>query len=346
MSKRIKISVVIPVFNAAKYLKTCLDSLLGQTFDDYEIICVNDGSKDSSLDILNSYSQKNEKVKVINIKHSGVAVARNTGLDAATGEYIQFVDSDDWVSDDLLATTYSKAKNDDLDLVCFNVANYDEQTKLIIENQFYPTSYWPANCENEILTWKNYKNVFNGNFSVVNKLYKLNFLRENNIRFIEKLHFEDHPFHLESFLKASKLGVINRSMYFYRKNISNSFMAKMGRDNRIFDILTVMDKNRQIVEDLNLFEFLRVCYFEYTIALFCDMFLNSASFLIKPRFYSKIKKYFKKINSNVDDMQVVVQSNFMMEYSDVLTCSWFVFLLKYRLIEFGGRLLANIQKFK
>ena len=91
------ISVIIPVYNAAEYLPRCLDSILNNTYRNLEIICVNDGSKDSSLEVLNSYAAKDPRVKVIDQENAGVSAARNRGLDEATGEYIAFVDSDDWV---------------------------------------------------------------------------------------------------------------------------------------------------------------------------------------------------------------------------------------------------------
>lgn len=338
----IKISFVIPVYNAEKYIKPCLESVLGQDFEGMEIICVNDGSRDKSLKILNVYAEKYENIKVISTENKGVASARNRGLDEAKGEYVQFVDADDWICDSLAVETYTKAKNDDLDIVCFNVANFDSKTELVTENRFFPPSYWPYDCERSVLTWKNYKNMFNGNFSVVNKLYKLEFLRKNNIRFIDGINFEDHPFHLESFLKAEKIGVINRSLYFYRINTGKSFMSKMGTDKRIMDMFPVMSEHRKILESLDLFETLRVSYFEYVVGLLCNMFLTSASMFVKPRFYKKMQDYFRQIDADQDDMHTVMQSNAVIEYSDVLVCGWLIFLLKYKLIEFGQKAMAKL----
>ena len=92
-----KVSIIVPVYNIEKYLAKCLDSLINQTLEDIEIICVNDGSTDNSAEILNEYAQKDCRIKIINQDNAGLSAARNTGINAANGEYIGYVDSDDWI---------------------------------------------------------------------------------------------------------------------------------------------------------------------------------------------------------------------------------------------------------
>lgn len=105
-----KVSVIIPVYNTEKYLRKCLDSVCNQTLSDIEIICVNDCSPDNSLEILNEYAQKDNRIKVINFEENkGVSIARNTGIDSATGEFIGFVDADDFVDLDFYEKLYNKA---------------------------------------------------------------------------------------------------------------------------------------------------------------------------------------------------------------------------------------------
>jgi len=214
MSSNIKVSFIVPVYNTGKYLMSCLASLVRQTLREIEIICIDDGSTDNSREIIQDFAQKDSRVKIILQEHSGTAIARNKGLETAQGEYVHFVDSDDWIVDNCAQITYERAKKDDLDLVCFNVANFDNKTNLVRKDQFYPSSFWPKNCDNLVLTWKNYKNPFLGNFSVANKLYKLSFLREKNIKFVENLWFEDHPFHLETLLSSKKIGC-NKSFFVF-----------------------------------------------------------------------------------------------------------------------------------
>ena len=105
-----KVSIIVPVYNAEKYLERCLQSILQQNMTDFELICINDGSTDRSNDILKQCVQKDQRVRLIEQKNQGVSVARNHGIDAASGEYIAFIDADDWVDTDFLFWLYTTAK--------------------------------------------------------------------------------------------------------------------------------------------------------------------------------------------------------------------------------------------
>ena len=110
MSQKIKVSIIVPVYNVEKYLKRCLDSITNQTLKELEIICINDGSTDNSLKILKQYAHKDKRISIINKQNEGLSVARNTGMEAASGEYIGFVDSDDWIDLDFYKKLYTTAK--------------------------------------------------------------------------------------------------------------------------------------------------------------------------------------------------------------------------------------------
>lgn len=109
--EKIKISVIVPVFNAEKYLKMCLNSLVSQTLKNIEIICIDDGSTDNSLAILDKFKSKDDRIKIIKQKNYGVSMARNNGISEAQGEYIGFVDADDWVDKDFFEKLYNAAQN-------------------------------------------------------------------------------------------------------------------------------------------------------------------------------------------------------------------------------------------
>ena len=346
MESKIKVSFVVPIYNTGEYLMFCLSSLIRQTLKDIEIICVDDGSSDNSREIIQDFAQKDSRIKIVLQEHKGTAVARNIGLQTAEGEYVHFVDSDDWIVDNCAEVLYNKAKNLNLDLVCFNVANYDNKTKLIRENQFYPAHFWPNDCEKMILTWKNYKNPFLGNFSAANKLYKTSFLREKGIKFIENLWFEDHPFHLDSLLQARRIGVINRSLYFYRKNIKNSFMARMRKNDNCFAIFDVFKELKRIIIKLGLYEVLRRDYLEYTICLGLNMFVGSTSFANKPKFYARHRQYCKEIAKNGEEYMVVLHTPTFIHFMDVLNIPWFVFFLRYHLEETRRKVVKKITEAK
>ena len=115
-----KFSVILPVYNVEKYLRECLESLVNQTLKDIEFICVNDGSTDSSLDILNEYAKKDSRFVIINQHNQGQGVARNNALAVAKGEYVAFVDPDDWVETNMFEELYLKFKETNVDVIQFN----------------------------------------------------------------------------------------------------------------------------------------------------------------------------------------------------------------------------------
>ena len=117
MSKQPSVSILVPCYNVEKYLNQCLDSIVNQTLKDIEIICINDGSTDSTLDIIKSYADKDKRVKIIDKPNEGYGKSMNRGLDAATGEYVGIVESDDWVDTDMFKKLYDIASKNDADIV-------------------------------------------------------------------------------------------------------------------------------------------------------------------------------------------------------------------------------------
>ena len=125
-----KISAILPVYNVEQYIKDCLDSIINQTMDDIEIICVNDGSLDNSLQVLEKYAQKDARIKIISQENQGQGIARNNGLKIANGEYITFIDPDDWVDVDMFEKMYKSAKKFDSDYVfCLSLIHISEPTR-------------------------------------------------------------------------------------------------------------------------------------------------------------------------------------------------------------------------
>ena len=112
----IKVSVIVPVYNVEKYLRQCLDSIINQTLKEIEILCINDGSTDSSPEILKEYEEKDSRIKIINKKNAGLSAARNQGLELAKGEYVSFIDSDDWINETFCEALYTAAKKYDSDI--------------------------------------------------------------------------------------------------------------------------------------------------------------------------------------------------------------------------------------
>ena len=225
-----KVSVIVPVYNAEKYLRECLDSLVNQTLKEIEIIVVNDGSKDNSLSILREYEKKHkDKVIVIdNKENQGIGRTRNNGLKKATGEYIGFMDSDDYADLNMYEEYYEFAKKNKLDIATGYYTKLINNNKEVFKNEYF-----------EITNYQNNKNIINLiDYGPANKIFKNNIIRENKILFEEKLKYEDMPFVLKNVYHSNKIGHINKSLYCYRVH-RNSETTTM--DKRVFDMFEILN---------------------------------------------------------------------------------------------------------
>lgn len=193
---KILLSVIVPVYNSEKYIKKCLESLLNQKTDyDYEIIVINDGSTDNSLEIIKKISEKNPELYIVDTKNGGVSSARNKGLEIAKGDYITFCDSDDWIDNDTFDNLIETMLNYKPELVVYgrkDILNNSEE--FFYQNHFKIKELFNQNQE----YMENFFFKGKHTFSVCNKLYKKNIISENNIKFSEELILsEDTFFNLE-----------------------------------------------------------------------------------------------------------------------------------------------------
>lgn len=236
----VKVSVIIPVYNVEKYLKRCLDSVLNQTLRDIEIICINDGSTDTSVQILEEYGTK---IKVIHSKNKGVSEARNTGLKAATGEYIAFLDSDDFVDDTFYEKLYKGATEYNADIACANILRENEKEKTHIVKY------------DELTTAKDIQDRFNlaycpkYNF-VWNKIYKKSLLDENKILFVPGIVYEDMCFTPDVLQVAKCVISVPGTNYHYWKHKGS--LIKCNSDKARADKLYAYEHLTQICKKNNL----------------------------------------------------------------------------------------------
>jgi glycosyltransferase involved in cell wall biosynthesis len=214
---KIKISIIIPVYNAEIYLKQCLDSVICQTFKDFECICINDGSTDNSLSILQEYANKDKRFKLINKKNEGVSVARNTGIQNAAGKYIVFIDSDDWISEDYVETLYNSIEKYNCDMVSANFYIYDDKTGQLKTDK-NPKDLYKA-CFNTSEK-KQYFLFLNNNYIWI-RIYRKDFLKANNIYFkLNKL--EDSLFLWQAVIFSDNFMFVDKNIYYYRVNRTGS----------------------------------------------------------------------------------------------------------------------------
>lgn len=209
-----KISVIIPVYNVEKYLAECLTSVVNQTFKDIEIICVNDGSTDNSPKILKEFAQKDSRIRIINQENQGLSAARNTGLDVATGEYVSFIDSDDFVRTDLYADIQKLLP---AELICFNA-------KIFPISEKYRTLQNYTQCQFDGEQPMEEKLILKTNVHVWNKVFRTSIIKENNIRFPKGLYFEDFPFVCEYMLSINSVKFFGGKGYYFYRQQPNSLM--------------------------------------------------------------------------------------------------------------------------
>ena len=235
--KMTKVSIIIPIYNLEGYLSKCLDCLICQTLKDIEIICVNDESTDNSLAVLKDYAKKDKRIKIINQKNAGPGVARNAGIDAAKGEYIQFVDGDDWIEPDTCEKCYQKAKQSGVDMLTFN-ALFISPTKQM------PYIYYNLN-EEKIISYKDISDIlFQSHFNVWHYLFKKSFLEENHIRFPKIVLGEDVPFVLKAWLTATKVYCIPETLYNYN-DFRTTSICRSYRNKT--DIFTFLEMSRDLI---------------------------------------------------------------------------------------------------
>lgn len=205
-----KISVIIPVYNVEQYLSECMDSVVNQTLKDIEIICVNDGSTDGSRKILQEYADRDERIKIIDQENGGLSCARNRGIRFASGEFIGFVDSDDWIDLDFYEKLYNVAVKYEADISCGGLKRFNSKNKIEI---------W-INHRQEIYTNK-IKKKFNLckipalNY-VQNKIYKRKSLLKSGVLFEEGVYFEDIEFTHKILFYLPTLVTVPGTFYNYR----------------------------------------------------------------------------------------------------------------------------------
>ncbi len=222
-----KVSIVVPIYNVERYLRQCLDSIANQTLEDIEVICVNDGSKDSSLDIIMEYVNKDSRFKVIDKENSGYGASMNRGFDMASGEYIGIVESDDYAEPNMFEKLYSCAKENDLDACKSGFYYY---YSVPTEKNIPSPIASHAMCKRVFCPTTDFKSLreqiefFNIKPTIWSAIYKKDFIRENKIRFTETpgASFQDTAFNFKVWALAKRVKLLEECFLHYRQDNENS----------------------------------------------------------------------------------------------------------------------------
>lgn len=289
---KIKVSIVIPVYNVEKYLEQCMESIISQTLTELEIICVNDGSTDNSLKILEKYEKIDTRIKIISKKNDGLGAARNTGINAAHGEYIGFVDSDDFVDETMFEKLYNKGKSTGADVVLSNLDLYFDNTG---ERKIYRDVelYHELEKRNSFKAEQYTKIV--RSIAVWDRIYKLDFLKKYNLKNPEHIIYEDALFSYQTTILADKLAVVNEPLYMYRKNTGVAITDKeIKNDKYKFDYLDNNLKIKQFLIDNNVYN---VYFVDFWLYHFTGAIWHQGN----TRNYSTFKKFFYGMKDMIDD---------------------------------------------
>lgn len=257
----IKVSIIVPVYNTEKYLPECLESILAQTLNDIEVICIDNGSTDTSGKILEEYAQKDRRIHVIHSEKVSIGTARNLGYEEARGKYIGFVDSDDFIDISMYQNLYERAEQLCADIVMTNInlfyngsgdtviyRDVQKFAQLQQKGGFAPKEFpWIVRC-----------------VGIWDKLYRHDFLEKFQIRNPENIIYEDHLFSFQALTSATKIAVVNKPLYFYRKELKQSITGQeIKNDIYKMDFLKISDRIFHHLTDHNIYSIYRdefICY--------------------------------------------------------------------------------------
>lgn len=279
----VKVSIVVPVYNTGKYLKECLDSLVNQTFEDTEIICINDGSTDNSLEILEEYKNKYSNISIYSQENSGVSITRNKGINYSHGDYLYFMDSDDILELNAIEELYDIASENDLDILIFKLINFSDETK-----EKYPSKYYEMPF---LKKWAD--KVFNLEdigakalhiaVSPPGKFFKRDFIKD--MKFPEHLIYEDNAFFAEAMLKANRVSFYDKHLY-TRRIRENSITQKANLKSA--DTIKIMNLIMELSKQYGVYEKYKYALWDKKIKTSCLRF-SKVDEEYKKEFYQLLK---------------------------------------------------------
>ncbi len=325
------VTVVVPVYNAQKYLSHCLDSIIAQNFESMEIILVNDGSTDASEEIINAYQSKYPFIRYIKQKNKGAAAARNAGIKEADGDYISFIDADDYIDLGLYQDFQEKIKDQEVDIFMFNanIISQENRTAIAFTTDFFK----PGVKEGDVIDYKSIANFFYGNHSICNKIYRKDFLRQKKIWMKEGCIFEDTLFNFATLINAEKILFTYKAYYNYLNVSENSVTHTIGKN--AFDLFDIALAMEETAENLGLYPYFEYALFQYEYECLIKtisqteqkyrrkLFLEGQKFLL-PRI--------KKLNPNI--------------YMRLVNINYGLAFLNYSYEQFADTLLLSKSDFE
>ncbi len=340
-----KISVIVPVYNVEKYVSKCLDTIIGQTYGNIEIICVNDGSTDGSRRILEEYSKRDSRIKIVDKKNGGLSSARNAGLKVARGEYISFIDSDDWVDKTMIERMYRNAQENDSDIVICAVHQYDETKQKIDDtNPYYTLGYFGREFDNRAFSYEETKPfIMDVCVMAWNKLYRRRLIDECGAEFPDGLIFEDGPFFFSIYFRTKRVSIEREYLYYYRINRKGSIIVKGGK--QFLDIIDVVELMYNSIKNLPDYKDIEYTFFRKKVEDFVFRFehLNSK---YRSQFAKKLKNKSSLANPELFPPSAVkgkLRYNYFL-FSNIKTGSVFYYDLQKFKLNFMYKIMEIMYK--
>lgn len=295
----VKVSIVVPVYNVELYLEECLNSLINQTFKDIEIICVNDGSTDNSLNILNKYEKLDERIKVVSQENKGLSASRNHGVTISNGDYVYFMDSDDYLELTAIEELYDLSEKNNTDFIIFKMINFNDGSNEKFTSNYYEMSFLNE-YSNKIFNYADLgEDTFKIAVSAPGKFFKKEFI--SGMTFVEGVIFEDNVFFTEAILKAKRVLFYNKHLYNRRirdNSITTSKNIKFIDSIKVINLMYDITKEYGVYDDFKQELFVKKTESGYNR-------LTAIDDEYKPLFFEELKKdYLSKEKDFKQDLQL------------------------------------------
>lgn len=290
-----KISVIIPIYNTSIYLEKCLNSLVNQSLKEIEIICINDGSTDNSLEILQKYAKSDERIVIINQQNKGQSAARNVGIKVAKGEYIGFIDSDDWADETMFEKLYNNARSYDSDISMCSVNVYDENAGKFDMNDPYMTlNLFPKAFKSKAFSYKDCLDfLFRICVTPWNKIYKSSWIQEKDLQFEEGINFEDMIFAVETLIKSEKNSIVDEPLVIYRKASLTSYsVGNYKLDYKKMDFFTIFERIEKILKENSVYKLFKDYFKFYKRNNLIYWYEKIKNREVKKQYYKKLVKIY------------------------------------------------------
>ena len=310
----VEISVILPVYNSEKYLQECLESLLNHTFKDIEILCIDDGSSDGSLDILREYEKKDNRIIVISQENMGVAKTRNNALGLIKAKYIYFMDSDDYLDKNAFKKLHDNITSNNSDFCIMKAIFVNDAEEYKFPAFELEKEFGKVNFNKFTFTYADIKShVLNDLFAPWLKLYRANFLKSNeDFTFPEIKSYSDAPFHVKTMLNASKISFVPEYLYYYRENDDSLVHSSSNTIN----FFTLSDIIEDYLKDNGFFDEFKDEFAAFKIV----KLVYYMGFTDSEEYYSKAKDELSKLDASslvedkdIDRRDIVLDSDNLKE---------------------------------